>query len=55
MKKKKEKKYAFPLQLDPALKEPIVKLSEVNRRSINEEMNVAIELYIDNNKDKIKK
>lgn len=52
--KQKEVRYSYPLKLDNKLKEPLSNIAKTNRRKLNEEINFALELYISQNKDKIK-
>jgi len=48
MKKKKTKdtRYRYPLALDENLKEPLKKKAQANRRKINDEINIAIQVYL---------
>lgn len=51
--KLKDTRYSYPLKLDKKLKEPLRKIAKVNRRKINDEINLAIDLYIQANKEKV--
>lgn len=48
MKGKKEPKerYSYPLKLDKQLKPPLEAKAKKNRRTVNEEINVAVENHI---------
>ncbi len=48
MKAKKTKKYAYPLKLDERLKKPLIELAAANRRSANDEINIAVEKHVSN-------
>jgi hypothetical protein len=48
--KVKDNRYSYPLKLDKNLKEPIKKIAKNNRRKINDELNIAVKLYIEYNK-----
>lgn len=50
----KDTRYSYPLKLDKHLKEPIRKIAKSNRRKINEEINIAVEQYVSNNKTVLK-
>ena len=44
--KAKNTVYAYPLKLEKAMKEPLQKLAEKNRRNINDEINIAVEKHL---------
>lgn len=49
MKKKKvtkDNRYSYPLKIDENLKEPLIKKAKANRRKINDEINIAIQMYL---------
>ena len=52
--KQKEARYSYPLKLDSKLKDPLTKIAKANRRKLNEEINYAFELYVSQNKEKLK-
>jgi hypothetical protein len=52
--KQKTIRYSYPLKLDKKLKDPLQKIAKSNRRKINDEINLAVELYIEQNQDKAK-
>lgn len=43
---KKKKEYKFPLRLKEELRKPLEKVAEENGRSVNSEINKAIEAHI---------
>jgi len=45
-KKKEKKRYSFSLKLDDLFKQPLKEKAEKNRRTINEEINIAVENYL---------
>lgn len=44
--KAKDNRYSYPLKLDKKLKDPLKKIAKANRRKINDEINLAVELYV---------
>lgn len=52
--KQKQARYSYPLKLDKKLKDPIKKLAKANRRNINDEINFAVEIYVERNQEKAK-
>jgi hypothetical protein len=48
------KRDAFPLKVSVGLGIMVRKLAKANRRKINEELNIAIEEYVEKNKAKLK-
>lgn len=51
---KKKEIYKFPLRVKKQSEKPMKKIAESNGRSLNNEINVAIEGHIELHKDKIK-
>ena len=51
---KKKEVYKFPLRLKKKSEKPLKKIAENNTRSLNDEINVAIETHIELNKPKEK-
>ena len=45
-KKDSKKRYSYPLKLDQALKTPLENKAKDNRRTVNEEINVAVEKHL---------
>jgi hypothetical protein len=45
-KKEPKKKYSYPLKLDETLKPPLEAKAKKNRRTVNEEINVAVENHV---------
>lgn len=45
-----KKRYSYPLKLDQDLKEPLETKAKEARRTINEEINVAVENHIKSDK-----
>lgn len=49
-KKDNKKRYSYPLKLDETLKAPLEDKAKGNRRTVNEEINVAVENHIKDGK-----
>lgn len=45
-KKDTKKRYSYPLKLDETLKAPLEGKAKENRRTVNEEINVAVENHV---------
>jgi hypothetical protein len=45
-KKGTKKRYSYPLKLDETLKEPLEAKAKKSRRTVNEEINVAVEIHV---------
>lgn len=41
-----KKRYSYPLKLDQSLKAPLEAKAKGNRRTVNEEINVAVENHV---------
>lgn len=47
-------RYNYPLKLDLKFKKPLQNIAKSNRRKINEEINLAVEMYIKLQQEKSK-
>lgn len=45
-KKETKKRYSYPLKLDETLKAPLESKAKKSRRTVNEEINVAVENHV---------
>jgi len=50
VKKATKKRYSYPLKLDEQLKEPLEAKAKKSRRTVNEEINVAVENHVKSEK-----
>jgi hypothetical protein len=47
-------RYSYPLKLDLKFKKPLQDIAKANRRKINDEINLAVEMYVKLQKEKAK-